>query len=494
MTTERADAPRPRPLPPLPAGPPPPVGPPAAAVHPPRRPAPGPLPPVRPGGGVRQRATTALLMAADLLAAAGAALLLPGPAPAPALLGALATGLLLLHARAGLYRPGPSRAALDDLPPLLVRAAAGWCAVVALRPEQPPHPAVLLGAVAVQAVLACAGRAAVYRRRRAVLRRRPRAALLVGPDPAARQLAAALTAHPEYGLRPVGLVACGPVPHGGPHATLPWLGSPEEITRAVIRHTVRDAVFLVPPERDPHTAALLRGFLAQGSAVWLAGAGAVRDGRPPEPGTGHLWGFACRPWETAKRRPGGLPKRLLGLTPAAVALVAAAPLLAGCALAVRLLDGPGVLCRRERLGRGGRPFTLLTFRTLGPGDAAEPAAWGDAAGHPGTSSVGRLLRRTSLDGLPQLWNVLRGDLSLVGPRPEHPVRAEQFTHRCPDYPARHRMRPGIIGPARGHGLGDDASLEERTRFDNLYIDRWSPWQDVRILLRTAGLLLHRRRR
>ncbi|GGU88822.1 transferase [Streptomyces albospinus] len=433
-------------------------------------------------------------MAADLLATAGAALLLPGPGPAPALLGALASGLLLLHARAGLYRPGPAPAALDELPPLLVRAAAGWCAVAAVRPGHPLHPAVLLGAVAVQAVLACAGRAAVYRVRRAVLRRRPRAALLVGPTPAARQLAAALTAHPEYGLRPVGLVACGPVPPGGSRATPPWLGSGEEITRAVIRHTVRDAVFLVPPERDPHTAALLRRFLAQGSAVWLAGAGAVRDGRPPEPGTGHLWGFACRPWETAKPRPGGLPKRLLDLVLASVALVAAAPLLAGCALAVRLADGPGVLCRQERTGRGGRPFTLLTFRTLGPGDAAEPAARRNAAGDARAGSVGRLLRRTSLDGLPQLWNVLRGDLSLVGPRPEHPVLAEQFTHRCAGYAARHRMPPGIIGPAREHGLRDDAPLEDRTRFDNLYIDSWSPWQDVRILLRTAGRLLRRGRR
>ncbi|QHC20942.1 sugar transferase [Streptomyces sp. GS7] len=488
MTTERADASRPPVLPPAPAGPP------AAAVRPPRRPSPGPLPPARPGGAVRHRATHAALIAADLLATAGAALLPPGPGPAPALLGALATGLLLLHARAGLYRPGPAPAALNELPPLLVRAAAGWCAVVALSPGQPPHPAVLLGAVAVQAVLACAGRAAVYRVRRGVLRRRPRAALLVGPDPAARQLAAALTAHPEYGLRPVGLVACGLVPPGGAHPDLPWLGSAEEITRAVIRHTVRDAVFLVPPERDPDTAALLRRFLAQGSAVWLAGAGAARDGRPPEPGTGHLWGFACRPWEPAKPRPGGPSKRLLDLALAAVALVAAAPLLAGCALAVRLLDGPGVLCRRERVGRGGRPFTLLTFRTLGPGEAEGPAARGNAAGDARTGSVGRLLRRTSLDGLPQLWNVLRGDLGLVGPRPEHPVLAEQFTHRCAGYAARHRMPPGIIGPARVHGLHDDAPLEDRTRFDNLYIDSWSPWQDVRILLRTACPPLHRRRR
>ncbi len=104
------------------------------------------------------------------------------------------------------------------------------------------------------------------------------------------------------------------------------------------------------------------------------------------------------------------------------------------------------------------------------------------------SAVGRLLRRSSLDELPQLWNVLRGDMSLVGPRPERPYFVEQFSQRYPEYGARHRMPVGITGLAQVHGLRGDTSIEDRARFDNLYIDSWTLWQDVRIMLRTASSL------
>ncbi|MEU7634635.1 MULTISPECIES: sugar transferase [unclassified Streptomyces] len=474
MTAERADAPaadagkRPGPA----AGVPPQ---PAVPVRPPGRPAPDPAAPVRSGRAVPRRAVPALLAAADALATAGAVLLVGAD---PMLLAGLVPVLLLLASRAGLYRPGPAPAALDELAPLLGRAAAGWCAaaaaLAALRPGLALGPVALPAAVAAQAALAGAGRAVVYRARRAAARRRPRSALLVGPEPAARQLAAALLAHPEYGLRPVGVVATGPVgPEGAPAGAGPApLRSSEAVTRAVIRHTVRDAVFLLPPESDPYAAALLRRFLGQGAAVWLAGAAAGHDGRPAGPGTGHLWGFACRPLETARSRSGSPAKRALDLVLASVALLLTAPLLLGCTLAVRLVDGPGVFCRPERVGRDGRRFALLRFRTARPG--ARPGR------------LGRWLRRTSLDGLPQLWNVLRGELSLVGPHPERPSRAAEFARRHPGHAARLRMPPGLTGLAQVHGLRDGARAEDRARFDNLYIDGWSPGQDLRILLRAAA--------
>ncbi|KUL53127.1 sugar transferase [Streptomyces sp. NRRL F-4489] len=462
MTTDRAAAPPlPRPVP---------------EARPPRRPAARPAAPARPARTVPRWAVPALLAAADTLAAAGAAALAGGPGPA--LLVPLVPLLLLLTSRAGLYRPGPAATALDELAPLLARAATAWCAVAAglaaLRPGQHLGPLALAAAIAGQALLAAAGRAAVHRARRAAARRRPRSALLVGPEPAARQLAAALLAHPEYGLRPVGVVPAGPPgPETAPPAAAPpRLRSAEALTRAVIRHTVRDAVFLLPPESDPYAAALLRRFLGQGAAVWLAGPAAWRDGRPPAPGTGHLWGFPCRPYETAAPHRGRAAKRAADLLLASAALLAAAPLLLGCALAARCADGPGVLCRRERTGRDGRRFALLRFRTARPGAAPGP--------------VGRWLRRTGLDGLPQLWNVLRGDLSLVGPRPERPARAAEFARRHPGYAARHRMPPGLTGLAQVHGLRDGAPAEDRARFDNLYIDSWSPGQDLRILLRAAA--------
>ncbi|MGW9042268.1 sugar transferase [Streptomyces lydicus] len=466
--------------------------PPAAAVHPPRGPARETLPPPRPCRGTRPGTVTALV-AADCLATGGAALLLPGPGTAPALLGALLPLLLALHTHAGLYRPGPAPAALGDLPALLGRAAVCWCAAAALlagvRPERALPPALLAGAVATHTVLACYGRATVYRACRNLARRRPRAALIVGTDPAARQLAGVLLGHPEYGLAPVGLVTPAsmlPAPPGpaGAALPLPRLGSPQDIARAVIRHTVRDVVFTVSPYADPHTAALLRSFVDQGSAVWLAGAAAAREGRPPHRETDHLRGFACRRLDTRPPRHGSRVKRTLDLVVAAALLPAAAPLLLGCALAVRLADGPGVLHRQERAGRGGRTFALLTFRTVRRRDG-DGAAADDAAAR---SRVGRLLDRTSLAGLPQLWNVLRGDLSLVGPRPERPGAVQQLTQHHPEYAARLRMPPGLTGLAQVHARRGGLSAEDRVRLDNLYIDSWSLWQDLRLVLRTVGSL------
>lgn len=105
-------------------------------------------------------------------------------------------------------------------------------------------------------------------------------------------------------------------------------------------------------------------------------------------------------------------------------------------------------------------------------------------------AVGRLMRRSSLDELPQLWNVLCGDMSLVGPRPERPYFVMRFSQAYPEYADRHRVPVGLTGLAQVNGLRGDTSIEDRARFDNRYIESWSLWQDVKILCRTAALMLH----
>ena len=103
--------------------------------------------------------------------------------------------------------------------------------------------------------------------------------------------------------------------------------------------------------------------------------------------------------------------------------------------------------------------------------------------------IGEFLRRTSLDELPQLWNVLRGDMSLVGPRPERPHFVNEFTHEFPWYMARHRVPAGLTGWAQVHGLRGDTSIADRARFDNYYIENWSLWLDVKIILRTFSSVI-----
>ncbi|MFG3499260.1 sugar transferase [Streptomyces sp. NPDC047928] len=462
------------------------------ALPPPRR---APAPPF-----------TSSLVAADCAAVLLAALVLaPGQRDA-ALLMQLTTGLVALNAHAGLYRPAAVASVLDELPAIAGRAAIAWTAaaalLAALSPTRSPGPATLAAAYAAHLAFVCGCRAVIHHRRRTSARSHPRSALVIGPAQGAQRLAATLARHAEYGIRPVGIVAPAhdiPQPgtrqDTGPGAPqLPLLTTAEEIHRAVIQNSVREALFLAGDDGE-HRADLVTLLRHYGCATWLvaapgrAGGTAAQDvDTAPVPMSQHLWGYACRRIEPPPAYRGRLPKRILDVTVAGLLLTATWPLLLLCALAVRLADGPGVLFHQERVGQDGRLFTLLKFRTLRPDDDEEAATRWSVAHDDRMSVVGTLLRRTSLDELPQLWNVLRGDMSLVGPRPERPYFVAQFSRVHPGYAARHRMPVGLTGLAQVHGLRGDTSIEDRCRFDNHYIDHWSLWQDVCILLRTAATL------
>jgi exopolysaccharide biosynthesis polyprenyl glycosylphosphotransferase len=178
-------------------------------------------------------------------------------------------------------------------------------------------------------------------------------------------------------------------------------------------------------------------------------------------------------------------KRVFDVVVSGIALLILAPVMLACALAVRLEGGRGVLFRQERVGLDGRPFELLKFRSLRPADDDESRTRWNVANDHRMGRVGRFLRQTSLDELPQLLNILRGDMSLVGPRPERPHFVHEFTREFPRYAARHRVPAGLTGLAQVHGLRGDTSIEERAQFDNAYIETWSLWSDVKIMLRTA---------
>ncbi|MBT2487429.1 exopolysaccharide biosynthesis polyprenyl glycosylphosphotransferase [Streptomyces sp. ISL-96] len=452
----------------------------APSVHPPRS-ATGRRPVPLAPRSIRRRGPVAGLIAADALALALTLALMPWPAMVFA---PLATLMLALHSYRGLYGARLSPSALTELPPLLVLALIQWYAtaeaLAAYAPEHTVTWAAITLATATQTTLTCTARALVYRTRRRTAVRRPQSALIVGRGQVAQQVTAALQERPEYGLRPVGRIDASPT---NATETLPVLATLEDVSRAVIQNSVRHAVFTHPPEQAPDATALVALLAEHDCRLWQV------DGRTPPHHADHLWGFAVRPLHTRLHNPvAHAAKRALDAFVAALALLPAAPVMAACALAVRLADGPGVIFRQERIGRDGRPFTLLKFRTLRPADEHESATRWSVATDRRMSSTGNLLRRTSLDELPQLWNVLRGDMSLVGPRPERPYFVSKFSHAYPGYQARHRMPVGITGLAQVNGLRGDTSIEDRARFDNLYIETWSLWQDVCILMRTAASL------
>jgi lipopolysaccharide/colanic/teichoic acid biosynthesis glycosyltransferase len=193
---------------------------------------------------------------------------------------------------------------------------------------------------------------------------------------------------------------------------------------------------------------------------------------------------------------------------AGVSLVLLAPVLGLVALAVLVSMGRPLFFRQQRVGRDGTIFEMLKFRTMrglpeqaGEADAqwaAQALGLGDTdvpfspAADDRRTPLGAFLRRLSIDELPQLWNVLRGEMSLVGPRPERAHYVERFEQAVYRYPDRHRVKSGLTGWAQIHGLRGETSLKDRVEWDNFYIENWSPWLDVKILLRTVPALIGRR--
>jgi lipopolysaccharide/colanic/teichoic acid biosynthesis glycosyltransferase len=156
---------------------------------------------------------------------------------------------------------------------------------------------------------------------------------------------------------------------------------------------------------------------------------------------------------------------------------------------VRLSSGGGVLYRQRRVGLDGHEFTIIKFRTM-PRDAETDTGpvW-TRSDDPRVTPLGRFLRRWSLDELPQLVNVLRGEMSLVGPRPERPYFVRRFSESVPRYLERHRVRSGMTGWAQVNGCRGDVPIGRRTEYDVYYVENWSLWLDLRILLMTVWTVL-----
>jgi exopolysaccharide biosynthesis polyprenyl glycosylphosphotransferase len=178
-------------------------------------------------------------------------------------------------------------------------------------------------------------------------------------------------------------------------------------------------------------------------------------------------------------------KRVFDISVATCGLILAAPLMAAIALAIRWTSPNGpVLFRQGRMGLDGRLFTMLKFRTMVPDAEAETGPVWAVRNDPRRTGVGALLRRLNLDELPQLWNVVRGEMSLVGPRPERPEFIRDFRTRIPGYMLRHKMKAGMTGLAQINGCRGNTSIEKRLEHDIDYAQRWSLLLDLKIIALT----------
>ena len=403
---------------------------------------------------------------------------------------ALTVGIL---SAGGLYRSRRHLSFLDELPAVLGRVLTS-AAIVAVIFSMRHNPATYLGefmrTVAVAGAFLLISRATtrwlinMARGRRWV----EHGAVIVGGGPVAAELARLLRHYPRYGLRVAGFVDDESTQHRT-RDLMPWMGTVEDL-ETMIASTQAKVIIIAdtPAQSEDKLVELVRrpvamtcdllvvprlhDFSTQGSMPDHIGAVPVlRIKRPAL--TGPKWAL----------------KRSTDIAVAIVALILVSPILAVCAIAVRLEGGPGVLFRQERVGRHGRRFQLIKFRSMRPLDETESQTTWSVANDSRVGPVGRFLRRTSLDELPQLWNVLRGDMTFVGPRPERPYFSNKFAAEHPLYGNRNRVPAGLTGLAQVSGLRGDTPIADRARFDNYYIENWSLWLDAKVLLRTVGEVL-----
>jgi exopolysaccharide biosynthesis polyprenyl glycosylphosphotransferase len=487
-SSERDPAPRQDPVLPGSPGAPEPMPPhsgravvPGRAVLPARAVVPGRIAP----GAVLPAVDAAALAAAGAVCVAG----LAGPGHL-GVVPAAAYGLAVLAALSltGLHRLRITLRVSDQagriLAALLVPAAVLALAVLALAGVAAGGAAA--GSVArlalVSAGLVLAGRLAASAAVRAARRRGTMAepALIVGSGTFGAHLAGQLREHPELGLRVAGFLESGPARRDLPE---PTLGRPGDLARIVGELGIRRVLICFGASRDEDLVPAVRAAGRLPADVCVVPRLHELGLAVPRASLDEIWGTPLIP---LRRRGAGLAgrglKRAFDITVSAVLLAAAAPLLLALGAVIRWQTGRSALFRQVRVTGAGQQSTIWKLRTIT--EPAGASAWSVDPAR--CTALGRWLRVTHLDELPQLINVLRGDMSLVGPRPERARFAADFARHIPRYADRDRVRAGLTGWAQVHGLHGDTSIAERSRFDNAYIEYWSPWLDLVILARTIG--------
>jgi exopolysaccharide biosynthesis polyprenyl glycosylphosphotransferase len=315
--------------------------------------------------------------------------------------------------------------------------------------------------------------------------------LIVGAGRVGQLTAKRLLDNPGLGLLPVGYLDKEPMDEGG-RLGLPVLGASWDLDRVVAAHHVGQVI--VTFSTAPSEVLLRMVSRCEELGIEVALVPRLFEKATERLTVEHLGGLPLvtshpsdpRGWRFAL-------KYTTDRVVAALLLVVFAPLMAVCAVAVRVSLGRPILFRQRRVGCDGREFDMLKFRSMRPGngrasgalDLPDDTAPGGSAEAPDrVTRVGAFLRATSLDELPQLLNVLRGEMSLVGPRPERPEFVELFEEHVHRYFDRHRVKAGITGWAQVNGLRGRTSLSDRVEWDNFYIDNASPWLDLKIIGRT----------
>jgi exopolysaccharide biosynthesis polyprenyl glycosylphosphotransferase len=327
--------------------------------------------------------------------------------------------------------------------------------------------------------------------------------LIVGAGEIGNTLARRLHERPELGLTPVGFLDNDPLidSAGEPHG-VPVLGGSWDLEDVVREHRVEHVIVAFSTAPHGVTLSLVRRCRALGLDVSLVPR--LFEEMSRRVTIEHIGGIALARVDRTDPRGWQIEckyaiDRIVGIA----LLVLMAPVMLAVAMAVKFSSPGPVFFRQRRVGLDDREFDILKFRTMAvdPDGHENDARWvaetlgvfdeaEDVSAEDRRTPVGRFLRRTSLDELPQLLNIVRGEMSLIGPRPERTGCASMFGEHVYRYGDRHRVKSGLTGWAQVNGLRGQTSLQDRIEWDNFYIENWSPWLDLKILLLTPAAVLH----
>jgi exopolysaccharide biosynthesis polyprenyl glycosylphosphotransferase len=441
-----------------------------------------------------------------LLLAAGATALggrLAGSrTPSVAWMAGFTAATVIVYASRGLYTQRLRLHLLDDVGRLLVGTLLAGTIVVTAQIVVDGSVPVALGVLRLcgfACAYGAAGRVALYWSQRARAEgESTRPTLIVGAGRIGAVVAKRLLAAPRLGLKPVAFLDKEPLVDTAGELGVPVVGASWDLDEAIARYGIEQVIVTFSRAPDDVLLRLVRRCEELGIQVSVVPR--LFERMPERYSVDHVGGIAL----VSPRRadPGAWEftlKYLMDRIVAGTALLLLSPVFAIVSLAVLVSLGRPILFRQTRIGRDGRSFDMLKFRSMRPSSEYGPnlhVVSANVLGPGGVEGeedrrtrVGTFLRQSSLDELAQLINVVKGEMSIVGPRPERPEYVSEFQQTVYRYGDRHRVKSGITGWAQVHGLRGRTSLADRAEWDNFYIENFSLWLDLKIALQTVGAVL-----
>ena len=461
---------------------------------------------IRPGRAwsvARFSLDTAMLFTAGVAATLGSSAA-GVPAPPAMWLAVFAALVLGFSAMRGMYGSHLHYELLEDLRVVLVAISLAGMVVLSMREllSAPPDlSAQIIRTWAFALAYVAAGRVALHWSRTQSYRHGEsvRPTLIIGAGKVGRLTAKRLLAHPELGLKPIGFLDKDPMAAEDDSLPLPVLGASWDLDRVAAQHKVEQVI--ISFSTAPHEVLLRLVRRCEELGVHVAFVPRLFETMTSRLTVEHLGGL---PFISARPvNPKGVQfaiKYASDRLVAGVLLLLALPLMLPAAVAILVTLGRPLFFHQVRVGRDGRTFGMLKFRSMRPASEGEVSAQamelppdtapGGVEGGDRRTRIGTFLRRTSIDELPQLINVLKGEMSLIGPRPERPEFVGLFEQSVYRYTDRQRVKSGITGWAQVHGLRGKTSLSDRVEWDNYYIENWSLWLDLKVLLLTFLAVIH----